>query len=83
MKKIYKKPTIASADYLLETVMQTGSPREAAGGPVDEGLPGQMGETDGTTDPFGGHGFWWRRKPSEAALRPRPLVIPNLHSLYI
>ena len=51
MKKIYKKPTIASADYLLETVMQTGSPREAAGGPVDEGLPGQMGETDGTTDP--------------------------------
>jgi len=56
MKKIYKKPTIASADYLLETVMQTGSPREAAGGPVDEGLPGQMGETDGTTDPFGGHG---------------------------
>ena len=59
MKKKYLKPF--SVVYSMECtegqlLSESQSARNIGGGPTGEGMPGTVGETDGDTDPYGGHG---------------------------
>ena len=59
MKRIYLKPETEITTYYGDVVMGAASPdsgREVGGDPTNNGLPGTVGETDGDTDPYGGHG---------------------------
>lgn len=56
MKKIYLKPETELIVYRYqENLLQSASPesmRNVGGGPTEDGLPGTVGETDGSIDPF-------------------------------
>ena len=60
MKKCYMKPeccqflTETGSHLLADSTID--STRNVGGGPTGDGLPGTVGETDGETDPYEGHG---------------------------
>lgn len=59
MKRKYLTPETFQTTCYGDVVMGAASPdsdRNVGGGPTDDGLPGTVGETDGETDPYGGHG---------------------------
>ena len=61
MRRIYLKPETEITTYFGDVVMGAASPdsgREVDGGVTDNpgGMPGTVGETDGDTDLYGGHG---------------------------
>ena len=57
MKRNYLTPETYITHCYGDIVMEAASPgREVGGGPTQDGLPGTVGETDGETDPYGGHG---------------------------
>ncbi len=60
MKRLYETPETLVIVMDGDEKLLVASPdpnRNVAGGPPDEGgMPGTVGETDGETDPYGGHG---------------------------
>jgi len=59
MKRKYIAPETLQTTCYDSIVMGAASPdatRNVGGGPTEDGLPSVVGETDGVTDPYGGHG---------------------------
>lgn len=61
MKIVYMKPEAEVIALCHREQLLADSTRGVGGGPTDTGggggnLPGTVGETDGETDPFDGHG---------------------------